>query len=256
MQRLLSRSGRRAHAALVVLLLCAVLATGNLAARPDALTSGGATAARADDSDRWSLWPAREASAAMMSGSLSGAVEATPADAFFALQQRAGAPLEVAWNARSGIPDFLAAHDGALRLPYTPTAAERGNPVAIARGFLDENRALYRLGDAAAELALVRVEPDRQLDFAHVRLAQRYRGIPVFGKQLIVHLDAREQIVAVNGRYVPSLDLPTQPTILKEAAEQIALRDLLETSTRAGRAGAGHDDRADRPDRTDGLRRR
>src|SRR5436190_15186997 len=47
--------------------------------------------------------------------------------AFAELQRRVGGPLTVHWEARSGIPDFLAVAPGAAAVPYTPTAAERGN---------------------------------------------------------------------------------------------------------------------------------
>jgi hypothetical protein len=113
----------------------------------------------------------------------------TPWDAFLALQARAGVPLHAQWDPVTGIPEFLTPGDPSRRLPYTPTAAERGNAVAIARGFLDENRALFRLGSAMEEFTLLRIEPDLQLNYAHVRLNQTYKGLPVFGRQLVVHLD-------------------------------------------------------------------
>jgi Zn-dependent metalloprotease len=137
--------------------------------------------------------------------------------------------LEAHWNPRSGVVDFLTTKDARGRLPYTPSAAERGNPVAIARGFLDQNRSLFGLRSAAEELQLLRVEPDLQLYYAHVRLAQVYRGIPVFGKQLVVHLDRQQQVVAVNGQFAPGIDVPTQPSVGAEQAEGVALRDLLES---------------------------
>jgi len=144
----------------------------------------------------------------------------TPHAAFEQLQARADGALSVHWNATTGIPDFLTGADPATRLPYTPTAAERGPPEAIARGFLDQNRALFGIRSAASELRLLRVEPDAQLDFKHVRLGQIYHGIPVFGKQLIVHLDARERIVAVNGQFAPGVDVPTRPAIDAREAER------------------------------------
>ena len=62
-----------------------------------------------------------------------------------------------------------------------------------------------------------------------MRLRQVYRGIPVFGKQLVVHVDPRERIVAVNGHFAPGLAPPAEPTVGREAAEAVALEDLLET---------------------------
>lgn len=170
-------------------------------------------------------------------GTTARSVEFGPRAAFLSLQARARGGLEAHWDARTGIPDFLAGKDASTVLPYTPSAAERGNPVAIARGFLDENRALFRLTSVSEQLSVLRVEPDTQLGYAHVRLAQMHNGIPVFGKQLIVHLDAQENVVAVNGHFVPNLNVATQPTIAVDEAERIALQDLLEEQlTEAERA--------------------
>src|SRR3954454_12264601 len=157
------------------------------------------------------------------------AVAALPEDAGSRVlpTDRAGA-LNLRWDTRSQTVEFMAPRDPAARLPYTPSAAEQGNPEAIARGFLDQNRALFGLKSAADQLRLLRIEPDAQLHYAHVRLDQVYHGIPVFGKQLIVHIDPQGQVVSANGHFVPGIDVPTQPSIGAEQAEGAALRDLLE----------------------------
>lgn len=148
--------------------------------------------------------------------------------AFGRLQILAAGKLDAHWNAATGIPDFIAGNSADAFIPYTPSAAERGNPAAIARGFLDENRALFKLASVAENLAVLRVEADPQLGFAHVRLAQMYRDLPVYGKQLVVHLDAQERVVAVNGQFAPDIFVATTPTLTARDAEQIALADLLD----------------------------
>ncbi|MFN8499925.1 MAG: M4 family metallopeptidase [Anaerolineae bacterium] len=150
-----------------------------------------------------------------------------PYAAFETLQARADAPLDATWDNVYGIPTFVVGHSAADRLPYTPTAAERGNPVAIAYGFLDENRALFRIASAQAELRVRRIEPDMQAGFSHIRLEQAYKGIPVWGKQLAVHLDPQGRIVAVNGQFAPDITVATQPTITRADAEAAALDDLM-----------------------------
>ncbi len=150
----------------------------------------------------------------------------TPQQAFRALQARAGTPLTVQWDANTGTPEWISAGDPTKRLPYTPSAAERGNPVAIARGFLDENRALFNMVSAGNELKLLRIEPDEQLDFSHVRMAQIYKGLNVFGRQLMVHLDAQERIVAVNGQFAPNINVDIKPTVAQADAEQMALDEV------------------------------
>ena len=157
-------------------------------------------------------------------------------EAFDALDRATGYNLAVTWDNATGIPRFLAGKSGSIRIPYTPTAAERGNPVAIARGFLDANRALFQLEGVAADFGAGRIEPDMQLHFSNIRMPQVYQGIPVFGKQLVVHLDAQEQVVAVNGQYQPNLAIATQATVTREQAEQVALEDLTENQFTADEA--------------------
>ena len=77
-----------------------------------------------------------------------------PQAAFNRLQARSNSALTVNWDARSDVPNFLTGLDPATRLPYQPTAAELGNPIAIARGFLDENRALFKLAQRRRRIAL------------------------------------------------------------------------------------------------------
>ncbi len=162
----------------------------------------------------------------------------SPAEALAALQLRTSSPLAVRWDARSGIPTFLSTADPAGRLGYQPTAAEIGNPVAIAQGFLDQNRSLFGLRSAAEDLSLLRVEPDLQRGYAHIRLDQRYAGLPVFGRQLVVHLDPSGQVVAVNGEVVPALQIATRPTISAAQADAAALANLITEQLRPGDAAS------------------
>lgn len=155
-----------------------------------------------------------------------------PATAFAALQARADTALNVAYDPVTGVAEFVAASSAAGRLPYTPTDIERGKPEAIARGFLDQNRALFGLRSARDELSLLRIEPDPQLGFRHVRLAQSYQGLPVFGHQLVVHLDAEDRIVAVNGQFRPDIVVPTEPAISPELALETALANLRDEQLR------------------------
>lgn len=150
----------------------------------------------------------------------------SPAEALAALQARSVELLQVDWDARTGIPRFLTTARPDGRLPYTPTPIEQGNPEAIARGFLDQNRTLFGLQSAAEELRLLRFEPDQQRGYSHIRLDQLYKGLPVFGRQLLVHLDPAQQIVAVNGQFTPALNLAVEPTISAAQAESVALANL------------------------------
>jgi Zn-dependent metalloprotease len=147
--------------------------------------------------------------------------------AFNRLQARSNSALAVSWDTRSEVPNFLTGLDPAARLPYQPTAAEHNNPIAIARGFLDENRDLFKLRSVADELQFLRNESDKQLGWSHVRMSQVYQGLPVFGYQLVVHLDTQHQVATVNGHFRPDIDLDPTPKVAQADAEQLALDDLL-----------------------------
>lgn len=146
--------------------------------------------------------------------------------AWFLLNARALGKLTAAWDENTGVPNFISSNDAYARIPYTVKAHERGNPERIARGFLAENAALYKLG-LGDSFTLRRIEPDKQLNYAHVRLDQTYHDIPVHNKQLIVHIDPQETIVAVNGHFVPNINVMTVPLVSTTDAEQVALDNLL-----------------------------
>lgn len=152
--------------------------------------------------------------------------EPSARDAFAALQARSGAPLDVAYDQQTGVARWVLPRAAEGRIAYTPTDLERGNAVATARGFLDQNRALFGIGSAAEQLRLLRVEPDLQLGFSHVRLDQVHAGLPVFGRQLVVHLDPEGRVVGANGAFQPGIAVGTEPAITPEQALEAALADL------------------------------
>lgn len=153
-------------------------------------------------------------------------IELGPRAAWTQLNARASGQLDAAWDDTTGIPTFITGATPLTRLPYVVKPSERGNPEAIARGFLAENRALFKLGPNDS-FTLRRVEPDAQLHYAHVRLDQTYHDIPVYGSQVVVHIDPRENITAVNGHFIPDLNVSTVPLLTPRAAENLALDDLL-----------------------------
>ncbi len=162
----------------------------------------------------------------LVASSFANKAEIGPRAAWLALNYRAPGKLVASWNDVTGIPDFVAGQDAATRLPYNVKPAERGFPAKIARGFLAENAALFNIG-AHDGFILRRIENDTQLNFAHVRLDQTFKDIPVHAQQLVVHIDPQEKIVAVNGQFVPNINVMTEPLVTQQDAEKIALDDLL-----------------------------
>ena len=152
-----------------------------------------------------------------------GAVAARPEHAAArALPDELAGALHLRWDARSQTVEFMAPEDPDARLPYTPSLAEQGNPEAIARGFLDQNRALFGLKSAADELRLLRIEPDVQLHYAHVRLdrALAVAKVPADEHQLVARIN--EVGIANLGIDLP--DLRPQPRLLQEARGDVPER--------------------------------
>lgn len=213
---MLSAFSKRSSVVLVVLF---VIITAGIAA--SVVTQPGAAALAALG------WPAGQATTLGAAATVTPAPGLiTPRDAFAALQARTTTPLMATWDAVTGVPDFVTAGDFSHPLPYTPTAAEAGNPTAIARGFLDENRALFRLRSAADELRVGSIEPDLQLSYHRIRLDQVYKGIPVYGQRLMVSLNPSQQVVAVNGQFTPAIDVPTEPLVSKDDAHTLAIENV------------------------------
>ena len=140
------------------------------------------------------------------------------------LAQQAAAPLLTQWDAQQRNLVFVAA-DGDSRLPFTPRQATT-DPVVAARDFLTQNRSLFGLTAVNTELRFLRAEPDTRLGWAHLRFDQIYNGLPVVGRQLVVHLDSQLRPVAVNGHFEQGIDLPTEPLVTADQATDLALNDL------------------------------
>jgi Zn-dependent metalloprotease len=72
-----------------------------------------------------------------------------------------------------------------------------------------------------------------ELGQTHVRLNQTYRGIPVFGAQLVVHMND-VGIKGVNGAFVPGISLEPTASLPENAAQGIALAEAAQALKRAG----------------------
>lgn len=125
--------------------------------------------------------------------------DATQASAIAALR-RSSPQVEVRLRPGVGTPRLV--RGTALQRAAAPGPG--GEPdERTARAFLGAQRALLRLDDPDVELELERRDSD-QLGRRHLRFAQRYRGLEVWPAGLIVHLDARGDVDAMDGAYVPT----------------------------------------------------
>lgn len=127
-----------------------------------------------------------------------------------------GQDAEIRIDQETGAPAFLT---GSINPP-----AGTG-PADSAIRFFEENKSVYRMTDPRAELSPGRQETD-SLGITHVHLAQEYQGVPVFGADLAVHFSAKGKITAVNGKYIPGINVSVKADVSADeavAAAQAAL---------------------------------
>ena len=111
------------------------------------------------------------------------------------------AGLERVFEDASALPRMVAATGSGARL----TKGRRSEPVEAAREFLADQRELYRLAHAdVRNLQLVYVSKPAG-GATTVRLGQRIKGIPVFGAEIAVVMDASNHVVATSGTVYPDL---------------------------------------------------
>ncbi len=97
-----------------------------------------------------------------------------------------------------------------------------GDAEGVARAFLVTYAPIFRLDQPNEELVVRRIDLDK-LGTTHVRFDQLYRGMPIPGAQLIVHLDRDRRVVLVSGKYFATpTGLATTPKLSADDARAIA----------------------------------
>jgi Zn-dependent metalloprotease len=125
--------------------------------------------------------------------------------------------VKIEFDQRTNIPRFVN-----LRVPVSgPLTAE-----ASAYQFFEEYQELFKMSNPAEELAVKNVQTDR-LGMTHVRMRQSINGIPVFGREVIVHINNNHEIYAINGEFFPGVKVEsTTPAISSEIAISAAKSDI------------------------------
>jgi Zn-dependent metalloprotease len=94
-----------------------------------------------------------------------------------------------------------------------PVAEFSSAGAAVSRGwdFWDAYGRAFGVANARAELTLRSIERD-DLGMTHLTYAQRHRGLPVFGREMLLHLDGNA-VTVVNGEFTVDIALPTTPAV-------------------------------------------
>jgi thermolysin len=124
------------------------------------------------------------------------------------------------WDSVIGIP---------VRLRGKLSSPVDGDPLTVAHQFLTNHRAAFALMDVDRELVTKTVKRDTKGN-THIRLQQNWRGFPVFGAELIVHIAADNTISGTNGQYHRDIDAVSKPSISADDAMAAAKKHAGEAS--------------------------
>jgi len=144
-------------------------------------------------------------------------IQKQPSDAVRNLEAKVRGRVKIRWNSRTGSPRSVR---GLLTEPAEGTAQE------IARQFLAENRELFEIREEVSDLQYVRTTERRGI--RHVKFCQVYHGLPVFGAEIIVHIDQADRVKMVNGEYCPGIEVDTVTHPISKTAAIDAVLAVLE----------------------------
>lgn len=116
----------------------------------------------------------------------------------------AGSPEKVYWNEETGTPRFIEINSSpAIKLPKVSSGMSMA---ASALNFLNDYRYLFRIKDPPAEFQLLSQKKD-QVNNSHLKFMQTYKGLEVWAKEIIIHLDQYGMVRLINGIYEPTPEL-------------------------------------------------
>lgn len=133
--------------------------------------------------------------------------------------------VRVAFDPRNGTPTMMKVKAFTKR-DRRGRAASASSTETVARQFLRTHSSLLKLTDPDSEMVLADAWSDAQ-GGSHYRYQQTINKIPLYGKQLLVHVDGSDSVYLANGRFEPTpRTLSTKPAI--EASDALAaVRDHL-----------------------------
>lgn len=135
-------------------------------------------------------------------------------------------------NARA-FAGFNATQGGSWKLRYSPRTGlpaavvgghdypRPGRPEDAARAFLSAHTDVFGFDPTGLSVEKQNAIPGHR----HLLFRQNYKGIPVEGAAVKVHLDDHNSVVGVHSTFEPGIALPTNPAVPADAAGRAALAD-------------------------------
>ncbi|MBW8036640.1 MAG: hypothetical protein FVQ79_13710, partial [Planctomycetes bacterium] len=128
--------------------------------------------------------------------------------------QQHGGQVFIRWHVETGTPATIY---GFKSKPY----ATLSGPEEVARQFLKDNRAIFKMDVNLSDLVLLRAFEDNGV--YHIDFTETYQGIPVYGAEYSVAVGADKTIHMAGGRYYADITAPSDAIISEEKALEQAL---------------------------------
>jgi len=132
--------------------------------------------------------------------------------------------VRVQFDRKNGTPTLI---KGEAITPGKPGASgDIASMESIARKFVVDNRNLLKISNPMQELKIKRQWAD-EIETKHFRYQQTVNSVPMFGKELMVHLDKENSVYMLNGRYEATpVGVDTTPEITQEKALDLVMEHL------------------------------
>ncbi len=117
-----------------------------------------------------------------------------------------------------------------FKQPFTLANNGRASMSAAALDYMKILKPILNLNDPAQEIEVGTIEED-ELNHTHIRLQQTYKGLPVYGGEMILHAQ-NNAFTTLNGKHFKTPTLQNiSPSITESQASQTALNDLKKVTT-------------------------
>ena len=143
-------------------------------------------------------------------------------DLIRSLRQNARGTVSISSNRSTGLAGFVRVSKGGNLHPGDGSNTPQGKAI----GFFTEYGRLFGVQNAANELEQLSSFTDSQ-GATHISYRQVYRGVPVFAAILRAHVDSSNGLTAVNGVFIPDVDIDTSPSFAAEEAAGRAIAEVL-----------------------------
>ncbi|OGI25956.1 MAG: hypothetical protein A3J76_00445 [Candidatus Moranbacteria bacterium RBG_13_45_13] len=131
------------------------------------------------------------------------------------LENKIGSGVEYTVSKNTGALTFIAAKKNKIPLPFEKALSYE--PKVAAKYFMQEYGKYFGLAKPAKELLFAGAKSDER-KMNHVAYVQKYKNIPVFGAQAVVHLKEDNSVSSASAKFVPNISSETRPKISQNRA--------------------------------------